>query len=460
MASAQPLLPGPGAAQKEAKHTKFSIFYGANEYLETLSKKYEEYDELAELLKVSPDGGADADAFPAAKDDQKEGESKKSAKMLSLDVDDDKRSKRTKRSVPTPNVPEPMPSNLAFMFAKITLEQKLYMWNIYTLIFVAEALSIVAYWALLKFDLLPFWVATIVMGTIMAALGIQNVYILHDVIHGATFPPYEWQAYITHPFADFFSLPWMEMIMEHNRHHNSTFDLLNHGEFGWDPANWLYVLQEWTPAWYGWLTVPLVPLWHFIGASDTGSLFAILWWMNFPDACPSGKCDKAFWTKWLPARVKHNLFVLSCWACVWLLGSVGLGLPLSEGWKFTLIVSAMFRTGFSLAWTFFTNINHSHWWNEFLASDPERTWPFLHRFMAFCLGGSHRWNEMLFHDIHHMCPGRIGAMSQRGRFHGWQKVHDACVEILANGLWKHDDPETQMEQHQKRRSLVLKSRTE
>ena len=31
------------------------------------------------------------------------------------------------------------------------------------------------------------------------------------------------------------------------------------------------------------------------------------------------------------------------------------------------------RTGFSIAWTFFTNFNHSHWWNEFLAENPTRS---------------------------------------------------------------------------------------
>ena len=31
------------------------------------------------------------------------------------------------------------------------------------------------------------------------------------------------------------------------------------------------------------------------------------------------------------------------------------------------------RTGFTIAWTFFTNFNHSHWWNEFLALNPNRS---------------------------------------------------------------------------------------
>jgi len=78
--------------------------------------------------------------------------------------------------------------------------------------------------------------------------------------------------------------------------------------------------------------------------------------------------------------------------------------------------------------------------------------------MAFLLGGRHRWNEMLFHDVHHMCPGRIGAMSQRGRFHGWEKVHDACIEILSRGLWLSEDAETKMAEVQKKRSILVKSR--
>lgn len=33
-------------------------------------------------------------------------------------------------------------------------------------------------------------------------------------------------------------------MLEHQRHHASTVDLLVHGEFGWDPATWLYFLQD------------------------------------------------------------------------------------------------------------------------------------------------------------------------------------------------------------------------
>ena len=88
-----------------------------------------------------------------------------------------------------------------------------------------------------------WYLATALFGVPMAGLMIQNVYILHDVLHGATFSPYEWQKYITHCWADHFSLPWEELVLEHQRHHASTVDLLVHGEFGWDPAGWLYVLQ-------------------------------------------------------------------------------------------------------------------------------------------------------------------------------------------------------------------------
>ena len=61
----------------------------------------------------------------------------------------------------------------------------------------------------------------------------------------------------------------------------------------------LSVFQEWTDKWYGWLTVPLVPLWHWVGANDSGALFACLWYANFPDQGAGGKCNKDFWGKWV-----------------------------------------------------------------------------------------------------------------------------------------------------------------
>merc|ERR1712083_778835 len=78
--------------------------------------------------------------------------------------------------------------------------------------------------------------------------------------------------------------------------------------------------------------------------------------------------------------------------------------------------------------------------------------------MAFMLGGKHRWNEMLFHDVHHAFPNAVGTLSQRGRFHGWQKVHDAAVEVLHRGLWKpNGDEETEMQKMTAKRSMIMKS---
>ena len=64
-----------------------------------------------------------------------------------------------------------------------------------------------------------------------------------------------------------------------------------------------------------------------------------------------------------------------------------------------LTVSVCARIGYSAAWIFITNLTHSLPWNRFLANDPEDTWPTLHAFMVCVLGGRHRWNEMLFHDV-------------------------------------------------------------
>jgi len=206
------------------------------------------------------------------------------------------------------------------------------------------------------------------------------------------------------------------------------------------------------------LTGALLPFVHFFGLNDTGALFAVEWYFHFPDEGAGGKCNKEFWKKWLPRRAQHSLFVASLWACVWLLGTWPLGRPLSEGWRFMLTVSVCARCGFSAAWMFITNFTHSHPWNHFLAKDPERTWPVLHDVMAFVLGGKHRWNEMLFHDLHHAFPNAVGTLSQRGRFHGWRKVHDAAVEVLARGLWKaNGDEETEMQKTQRKRSLLMKN---
>jgi len=194
-----------------------------------------------------------------------------------------------------------------------------------------------------------------------------------------------------------------------------------------------------------------------MGASDTGSLFALYWYAYFPDAGAGGKCNKDFWSKWLPRRVVHSAFVAGLWAAIWLLGTCPMGRSLSEGWRLALPVYVASKLGFSITWTIFTNFNHSHVWNEFLAGDPARTYPKLQMMMSFVLGGRRRFNEMLFHDVHHAFPNGVGALSQRGRFHGWAKVHDAAVEVLHRGLFLDSVtcPEPAMHGIQQKRSLNM-----
>jgi len=446
MASNEPLL---AVQPSKNNRTNMSIMYGTDSYTALIASKVDADEDMKALLEAQPDQQAKDVATDAG-----------TKRTTAVHVEADGKSKKGKREPPVPNKPEPMPQELAFLFTKISPEQMMYMWNIYTLLFVAQCSSVLVYCGMLAAGL-DWYVATTIFFVPFAMLMIQNVYILHDVLHGATFPPYEWQNFITHPWADLVSLPWGELILEHQRHHASTVDLLIHGEFGWDPAGWLYVLQEWTEEWYGWLTVPLVPVWHFIGANDTGALFAALWYCNYPDSGTGGKCHKQFFSKFVPGRLKHQAFVTFIWTCVWLLGTYPLGRPLREGWRFLLPVTIAARTGFAIAWTVFTNFNHSHLWNEFLAKDPERSFPLLHAGMALILGGKHRFNEMLFHDLHHAFPSAVGALSQRGRFHGWKKVHDAAVQVLAQGLWKkpecEKDQEPPMQKIQRKRSLVMQT---
>merc|ERR1712157_36348 len=136
------------------------------------------------------------------------------------------------------------PADLAFLFTRITPEQMMYMWNIVTLIFCSQCTMVVFYAILLANFPSYWWTCTLIFGLPFSYIAIQHIYIDHDVMHGATFPPYTWQKYITHPFSDFISLPWEEFVLEHNRHHASTVDLLTQGEFGWDPEMPLYWLGK------------------------------------------------------------------------------------------------------------------------------------------------------------------------------------------------------------------------
>ena len=107
MATSAPLL---GKEGKKAAHSKASIFYGADEYLEELKKKYEHDHEIAALKNALPGEG----------DPNAAGVAQSSDKMLSVQKNNENRSLKTNRLFPTPNKPDPMPQNLAFLFTKIT----------------------------------------------------------------------------------------------------------------------------------------------------------------------------------------------------------------------------------------------------------------------------------------------------------------------------------------------------
>lgn len=435
---------------RKKPNTKASVFYGADEYLQSLKKKFEHDHEIADTMALMPDGGN-----PHAAKSSNAGKTA----MASHVVDDANRSKKTGRLLPTPNLPEPMEPDIAFLFTRLGEKHIFYMWNIMTMIHGIQWSLLIFYALLLRFSPYGWWFNTLLFGIPWIYCAIQNIYIDHDVMHGATFPPYWWQTYITHCFHDFVSLPWTDFVLEHNRHHASTHDLLKQGEFGWDPEEMHYFLQQWTTGPGVILTLPLCALVHFVGLNDTGGLFALEWYFHFPAAGGGGKCDKEFWSKWFPRRLYHQMWLCMVWGTIWMLGTWPIGRPLSEGWRFMLTVNVFSRIGFGLAWMFITNFTHSLWWNHFLATDPHRTWPILHNIMATVLGGKHRWNEMLFHDVHHAFPNKIGTMSQRGRFHGWEQVFNAASRVLERGVWKDNgDAPTQMDEINKKRSMVLKSR--
>jgi hypothetical protein len=192
---------------------------------------------------------------------------------------------------------------------------------------------------------------------------------------------------------------------------------------------------------------------HFFGLNDTGGAFAIEWYLHFPDAAPGSKCNKEFYTKWLPRRLAHHFFVACVWFVVFLIGSLSTGC----GLKFMLTVSFCARLGYGSAWFFVTNFTHSHEWNHFLAThDHDRNFKTLHMIMSLLMGGRHRWNEMLFHDVHHAFPNAVGTMSQRGRFHGYEAVMHAATRVLDNGLFKpNGDALTKMQKNDMKRSQKL-----
>ena len=79
-------------------------------HLEELKKKYQHDHEIAALKNALP-GEGDPNAAGVAQSNDK---------MLSVQKNDENRSLKTNRLFPTPNKPDPMPQNLAFLFTKIT----------------------------------------------------------------------------------------------------------------------------------------------------------------------------------------------------------------------------------------------------------------------------------------------------------------------------------------------------
>jgi hypothetical protein len=461
MAKTEPLL----APKKNVGSSKASMIYTADGYFEQLAEQLQkDAPEIAEICNAMHDNGG-------------------AVNKAVVSLNEEGRSHLTNRLFPESKTPdiEGRRKDLAFLFTKLKDEEALYMWKVLTLIFCFQIVMVIGYGAALRHFGAEHWkTITVCFGVPFAWVNVQNIYVCHDVMHGATFPPCWWMRFITHPFSDFISLPWEEFVLEHNRHHASTVDLLTQGEFGWDPEMPLYWLgkpgsnQKCTdnepgegpnrvefvpvkilgciPLWL--FTMWLLPVVHFFGLNDTGGAFCIEWYLHFPDS-DGDKCHKDFWTRFVPRRIKHHAFVFSLWFLVYQIGQFFTG----EGAWFVLSVSVCARCGYGTAWFMITNFTHSHWWNEILASDSYRAFGgFVTLVMSILLGGRHRWNEMLFHDLHHAFPNKVGTMSQRGRFHGWKKVHDAAEEVLALGLFKKTgDAETKMDKAHKKRSMMRKS---
>merc|ERR1719281_1071540 len=225
-----------------------------------------------------------------------------------------------KRHKPKPNKPEPCPEDLKFMFERLTPEQVDKLWNMFSAFFAIECLWVAAF-PLVFYRFLPWKMAVGVWGACWVYMMIQNLYFLHDCIHISPFPPKAWQKFITHTWADFTGVCWEDLVLEHSRHHAGTPDLLVHGEFGWDPAETLYKLQD-----YSWYTCPFVPFYHFCGINDTGILFMCYWYYFFPyddatEAClkPAGQADvKRIHLR----RLIHIGYSCCLWFYVWALGKI------------------------------------------------------------------------------------------------------------------------------------------
>ena len=65
-------------------------------------------------------------------------------------------------------------------------------WNVLTAIFCTQVLMVIGYCAALATFPDYWWTCTLCFGVPFSYIAIQNIYIDHDVMHGATFPVYEW----------------------------------------------------------------------------------------------------------------------------------------------------------------------------------------------------------------------------------------------------------------------------
>jgi hypothetical protein len=336
-----------------------------------------------------------------------------------------------KRHKPKPNKPEPCPEDLKFMFERLTPDQVNKLWNMFSAFFALECLWVAAF--PLFYHYLPWKMAVGVWGFVWVYMMIQNLYFLHDCIHISPFPPKPWQKFITHTWADFTGVCWEDLVLEHSRHHAGTPDLLVHGEFGWDPAEMLYKLQD-----YSWLTVPFVPFFHFLGTNDTGITFMMYWYYNFPnddaeEQClrPAGQAD----VKRIHTRRLIHIFVSFClWSAVYLMGRFFMD---GYGWTMVFTVNFFSRLGWTLGWTAFANINHSVFWNSLLAEGIDRKATWIDAVLTVVLGGRARVNEFKFHDLHHAFPNKVGALSMRGRFNAADAVYDGGMRIIEHGIFEH-----------------------
>jgi hypothetical protein len=108
-----------------------------------------------------------------------------------------------------------------------------------------------------------------------------------------------------------------------------------------------------------------------------------------------------------------------------------------HGWTLVFTVNFFSRLGWTLGWTAFANINHSHFWNNLLAEGADRKASWIDAVLTVVLGGRARVNEFKFHDLHHAFPNKVGSLSMRGRFNSADAVYDGGMRIIENGIFEH-----------------------